>query len=967
MIFRTPRQIHPGIIGLALWAIVAGRLAGATPTLIWSDEFSQGDAADHTAPDSTKWTYELGNNGGWGNNELESYTSSRTNSYIAADPAATDGKALVIAAVKDSQGNYTSARLKTQYTFTTSYGHIESRLKTTSGKGLWPAFWMLGSSIGSGTPWPNCGEIDIMEVIGASPVTAYGTAHGPGYSGANGIGGSLTLSSGSYDASYHVFSVDWSPNQIVWAIDGTAYKTLTSAQIPSGTTWVFNNSPFFILLNLAVGGYWPGNPDGTTAFPAKYTIDYVRVYGIPPTAPAPGTASAATSAQVNLSWTAPSNLKGFTLTGYLIERATNANFSANLVPHSVGLVTSYADTTVAGGTTYYYRVSAVSSGGTSDPSGTLSATTPPSTTAPVFTLQPAANQVVLAGAGVSFSAAASGNPAPTYQWRKNSVNINGATGSSYGLALATVADAGTYTVVATNSVTSVTSTPAVLTVNPTSAGDFNGDSHPDLLWSDAATGERRIWLLNGTAAGSEVSLGVVPAEWVIGGAGDFNGDGLQDILWSNASTGERVLWLMNATGYASGVSLGVVPTDWAVAGVGDFNGDTHPDILWENTTTGEHVVWLMNGVTFGSSASLGGMPLNWTVSGVADFDRDGHLDILWTDAATGERLIWLLNGVVPTASASLGIVPADLQISAVGDYNGDGWPDLVMTNTATSERSIWLLNGATHVGTVSLGVVAPEWVLNRAARRPIQLAKLDFNGDGQPDLVWDNAVTGDHYVWLMSGPTAVGSAFLGTLPAQWRVAATADFDGDGRPDLVWENTATGERYLWLMHGPTFAGGAALWVVPPQWRIAEAGDFNGDGQPDLVWENTVTGEHYVWLMNGPIFVSSVALGTLPLAWRLATAGDFNGDGQPDLVWENTVTGEHYVWLMNGTTFAANVFLGTLPVEWRLATSGDFNGDGQTDLIWENTATGERYVWLMNGATFVSSAYLGTVSTDWSIRD
>lgn len=378
-----------GAIALAGMASPAGAAQGA---LIWSDEFNQ---ADNSAPDSTKWVYETGG-GGWGNNELETYTNSRDNSYVASDSDATDGKILVIQAVKTSTGGYTSARLKTQGKFDARYGHIEARLKSTNGQGLWPAFWMLGESI-STVGWPACGEIDVMEIINANPTKAYGTGHGPSPGGSFSLGGTYTLPGGAmYDQAYHLYAVDWSPNKIVWSLDGNVYYTLTPSLLPSGATWVFNDAPFFLLLNLAVGGNWPGNPDGTTAFPAALKVDYVRVYAPAPVAPASVVGYAANSTQVALSWTAGSNPDGNAVSGYRIERATDAAFTQNVLHVDVGAVTSYVDANAAPGTTYYYRVYTLEQDGVSDPSAT-------------FTVQTAATNPSGPAKLVNISARASGS------------------------------------------------------------------------------------------------------------------------------------------------------------------------------------------------------------------------------------------------------------------------------------------------------------------------------------------------------------------------------------------------------------------------------------------------------------------------------------------------------------------------------------------------------------------------------
>ncbi len=237
-------------------------------TLVWNDEFNQPDG---TAPDSTKWGYDTGGKG-WGNHELEYYTSSTNNARI-------EGGKLVIEARKESFGgrNYTSARLQTRNKWSWIYGRVEARIKVPRGQGFWPAFWMLGTNINV-VGWPACGEIDIMENLGREPGIIHGTVHGPGYSGPGGIGGPFTLPGGAAFADdFHVFAIECEPNRIRWLVDDQPYFTVTPNSLPRGKQWVFNQ-PKFLLLNLAVGGGWPGNPDSTTAFPQRMLVDYVRIY-----------------------------------------------------------------------------------------------------------------------------------------------------------------------------------------------------------------------------------------------------------------------------------------------------------------------------------------------------------------------------------------------------------------------------------------------------------------------------------------------------------------------------------------------------------------------------------------------------------------------------------------------------------------------------------------------------------------
>ncbi|MFE4049087.1 ricin-type beta-trefoil lectin domain protein [Streptomyces sp. YIM B13518] len=252
----------------------ADRADAATTALTWSDEFN-GPAG--SAPDPGKWTLETGGSGN-GNHELQYYRDSRDNAALDGDGN------LVITARKNTDTGlrcwygpcqYTSARLNTAKTFTQAYGHFEARVKVPRGQGMWPAFWMLGDDLGT-AGWPSSGEIDIMENVGYEPGVVHGTVHGPGYSGGGGIGASYTLPGGAAFADgFHVFAVDWSPEKITWSVDGATYQTRTPADL-GGKKWVYDH-PFFLILNLAVGGDWPGSPNAGTAFPQTMTIDYVRV------------------------------------------------------------------------------------------------------------------------------------------------------------------------------------------------------------------------------------------------------------------------------------------------------------------------------------------------------------------------------------------------------------------------------------------------------------------------------------------------------------------------------------------------------------------------------------------------------------------------------------------------------------------------------------------------------------------
>jgi beta-glucanase (GH16 family) len=240
----------------------------ATSPQTWADEF---DGPANTLPDPSKWTYDLGNNNGWGNRELETYTNSLQNVHL-------DGAGRLVIHVDRSGSTYTSARIKTQGLISARYGRIEARIRLPFGPGIWPAFWMLGTNITT-VGWPQCGEIDIMENIGREPSINHGSIHGPGYSGGNSISVLYTLPAGTrFSDDFHVFAVQWAPQTITFFVDGTAYRTVTPSSLPPGASWVFDN-PFFVILNVAVGGNFPGSPDDTTQFPQEMLVDYVRVSG----------------------------------------------------------------------------------------------------------------------------------------------------------------------------------------------------------------------------------------------------------------------------------------------------------------------------------------------------------------------------------------------------------------------------------------------------------------------------------------------------------------------------------------------------------------------------------------------------------------------------------------------------------------------------------------------------------------
>lgn len=233
--------------------------------LVMQDEFSIDGQ-----PDPDLWGYNIGRGqNGWGNNELQFYTDRAKNVTVK------DGNLVITAHREDFSGaQYTSARLLTKGKFEQAYGRFEARMQLPWGQGIWPAFWMLGADIDS-NPWPGCGEIDIMEIRGQNPTVLLGTVHGPGYSGGQSISKSYTLTNDRFDTGFHVFGIEWGPEYINFYVDDVLYNQITPAGVPG--QWVFNK-PFFIIMNIAVGGNFVGPPNSETVFPQTMLIDYVRVY-----------------------------------------------------------------------------------------------------------------------------------------------------------------------------------------------------------------------------------------------------------------------------------------------------------------------------------------------------------------------------------------------------------------------------------------------------------------------------------------------------------------------------------------------------------------------------------------------------------------------------------------------------------------------------------------------------------------
>ncbi len=274
-IISSLTSLKTAVLGILVVLLAGGCEKAAIQTLpdrnwelAWSDDFT---GAAGSAPDAGKWAFDIGTgSNGWGNSELQYYTNRPENIKL-------DGNGMLVITAKSESyagSGFTSARIKTKGLFAQQYGRFEARIKTPTGPGLWPAFWMLGANIDT-KPWPQCGEIDIMEQRGQQPSVTWGSVHGPGYSGGGAISKPYGLVNGRFDTEFHVYAVEWGEDYIDYFVDNYLFQRITPETVTGD--WVYN-TPFFLLLNVAVGGNFVGFPTTGTPFPQSMYVDYVKVY-----------------------------------------------------------------------------------------------------------------------------------------------------------------------------------------------------------------------------------------------------------------------------------------------------------------------------------------------------------------------------------------------------------------------------------------------------------------------------------------------------------------------------------------------------------------------------------------------------------------------------------------------------------------------------------------------------------------
>ena len=519
--------------------------------------------------------------------------------------------------------------------------------------------------------------------------------------------------------------------------------------------------------------------------------------------------------------------------------------------------------------------------------------------------------------------------------------------------------------------------------SPAVTADFNNDGNMDIVYIN---GSLLLALGDGKGGFSESRLIGIGNSI---GATDFNGDGKADFVLSDPNgTADVYLGIGNGT-FQLPFYYPAGPNPLLVA-PGDFNGDGKPDVVVVNYLpalpglTDSEQVRVLPGKGDGSleaalpPITISGAPVSIAL---ADFNGDGHLDVAIVQSETNTASILLGKGDGTFASPmtfALGGTPAQV---LAADMDGDGRPDLVvMFASAAPAFAVFRgLGDGTFAAPVNYSdIMAPSAMavgdVNGDGRLDVVLAEgntvnvffgtslgvtADFNGDGHPDLIWQDPNSGLAQVWYLVCPPCVplaGAANL-TLKNPWRIVGVADFDGNGTPDLVWQDPLSGAVQVWYMGG---IGGnvvmsAANITNANPWKVVSVADFNRDGHPDLLWQDPQSGFAQIWYLGGPGGITLQGAANLDKTnpWHIVGTGDFNGDGFPDVVWQDPVSGMVQIWYMGGTTAGQigsqlQTAINLTANSWHVVAIADFNQDGHPDVVFQNPANGAAQIFFYTGA-------------------
>jgi FG-GAP-like repeat len=278
-------------------------------------------------------------------------------------------------------------------------------------------------------------------------------------------------------------------------------------------------------------------------------------------------------------------------------------------------------------------------------------------------------------------------------------------------------------------------------------------------------------------------------------------------------------------------------------------------------------------------------------------------------------------------------------------------------------------NGKVFVGTMnSVGVFGLLGGFAPSSGTVVDSRPVDFNGDGNEDILWRNTLNGDTWIWLMNGNSIEASGRVAIVDLSWTIVGVGNFDGQGRRDIVWYNAPHGRVAIWTMNGFTETGSYEFQAPvgsPGEWAVVGIADFDHTGLSDILWQDARTGALYMWKSVSPLMFATIGIGTADPSWRVVGAADVEGNGLPDIIWHNSVTGGVYIWQLRNDQVSQEVFTGRYSLGWEFAGFGNFNGDGFQDILWRNNSTGDVCVWLMNGLSIASQWFPGAPGLAWQV--
>jgi uncharacterized delta-60 repeat protein len=362
------------------------------------------------------------------------------------------------------------------------------------------------------------------------------------------------------------------------------------------------------------------------------------------------------------------------------------------------------------------------------------------------------------------------------------------------------------------------------------AADFNLDGNVDIVWRNSVSGLDLIWYLGGsngtTYKGEQSILPVTDLNWNIFGSGDFNKDGEADLLWRNSLTGQNQVWTLGGTTNVAFANVDTVASVWNMQATGDFNGDGKKDLVWRNSSTGTALTWYLDGSTYNGENNFPNTVTdqNWQIVSAGDFNKDGKDDLFWRNSTTGQNLVWFMNGTAKISERLINdvggdrLVPGnDWKIKATADFNKDGNLDILWRNSVTGQNIVWNLGGSDGTTYQSESSIGPAFTGGWDIR-----AAADFNLDGNVDIVWRNLGSGSDLIWYLGGTNGTTyqseQSILSVADPNWNIVGSGDFNQDGEADLLWRNAVSGQNQVWALGGTTTRSFLNTGTVSSEWQL-----------------------------------------------------------------------------------------------------------------------------------------------------